>query len=331
MRSPGTYVERLHPEPSKVTEDSTLVRARKDPWTIRLRPLQGQGAHHQVPRRPPKLKNDLTGPILSVPPSARPGVGKNLTRPIHCVLIGCKFVRIVLGVYEAEIRHRLRTSAPCPSLTIRALRDAEAKNPALPDPRTRTGATSAATLRARCSRCSTPSTLLFRDHYLDLPFAPSAGSICTANQLGDDRPMAAALLHGCYPASVTPRQEARNRQGVSFSKQLKAHGLKRKELTFTEKLRVIICERMRGGRVRELERQIAGVCEGCGAGSRGWHGASRADQKVVRDWSANAPGSLPDVRKRTSEPGVVPGSPATRGSAETVPFIEHGATGPRVP
>jgi ATP-dependent Lon protease len=106
------------------------------------------------------------------------------------------------------------------------------------------------------------------------------------------------------------------------SKQLKAHGLKRSQLSFTEKgLRVIIREYTREAGVRQLERQIAAVCrKAARAVAEGETERMSADEERVRGWLGPRR-FVADVRKRTSEPGVATGLAVTAVGGDVL-FIE---------
>jgi ATP-dependent Lon protease len=105
-------------------------------------------------------------------------------------------------------------------------------------------------------------------------------------------------------------------------KQLKAHGLKRAQLTFTDKgLRTIIREYTREAGVRQLERQIAAVCRKAARRIAGGETEKMsADDTRVREWLGPRR-FVADVRKRTSEPGVATGLAVTAVGGDVL-FIE---------
>src|SRR5207247_6573547 len=101
----------------------------------------------------------------------------------------------------------------------------------------------------------------FRDHYLDLPFDLSKVLfICTANQLETIPPPLLDRMDVIQLSGYTEEEKLGIARKYLVPKQLKAHGLKRKQLTFTEKgLRVIIREYTREAGVRQLDRPVAAV------------------------------------------------------------------------
>jgi ATP-dependent Lon protease len=105
-------------------------------------------------------------------------------------------------------------------------------------------------------------------------------------------------------------------------KQLKAHGLTRSQLSFTDKgLKTVIREYTREAGVRQLERQLAAVSRK--AARRIAEGAKEkmsADDKLVREWLGPRR-FVADVRKRTSGPGVATGLAVTAVGGDVL-FIE---------
>ena len=322
-----TYVEWILSLPwDKATEDDLdLVRARKilDQDHFDLDKVKERIIEYLAVS---KLKNDLTGPILCF--VGPPGVGKTSLGQSIARTIGRKFVRISVGGVrdEAEIRgHRRTYIGAMPGTIIRALRDAEAKNPVfLIDEIDKMGADFRGDPASAMLEVLDPEQhSTFRDHYLDLPFDLSKVLfICTANQLDTIPPPLLDRMDVIQLSGYTEEEKLGIAKKYLVSKQLKAHGLKRKQLTFTEKgLRTIIREYTREAGVRQLERQIAAVCRK--AARRIAEGGTEhmsADEKLVREWLGPRRFAA-DVRKRTSEPGVATGLAVTAVGGDVL-FIE---------
>jgi ATP-dependent Lon protease len=163
----------------------------------------------------------------------------------------------------------------------------------------------------------------FRDHYLDLPFDLSKVLfICTANQVETIPPPLLDRMDVISLSGYTEEEKLGIAKKYLVPKQLKAHGLTRSKLSFTEKgLRTVVREYTREAGVRQLERQIAAVCRK--AARRIAEGATEkmsADDKRVREWLGPRR-FLADVRKRTSEPGVATGLAVTAVGGDVL-FIE---------
>ena len=322
-----TYVEWLLSLPwDKVTADNLdLVRARKilDEDHFDLDKVKERIIEYLAVS---KLKDDLTGPILCF--VGPPGVGKTSLGQSIARTLGRKFVRISVGGVrdEAEIRgHRRTYIGAMPGTIIRALRDAEAKNPVfLIDEIDKMGADFRGDPASAMLEVLDPEQhSTFRDHYLDLPFDLSKVLfICTANQLDTIPPPLLDRMDVIQLSGYTEEEKLGIAKRYLVAKQLKAHGLKRKLLTFTEKgLRVLIREYTREAGVRQLERQIAAVCRK--AARRIAEGGTEhmsAGEKLVREWLGPRRFAA-DVRKRTSEPGVATGLAVTAVGGDVL-FIE---------
>jgi ATP-dependent Lon protease len=163
----------------------------------------------------------------------------------------------------------------------------------------------------------------FRDHYLDLPFDLSQVLfICTANQLDT------------IPAPLRDRMEIISLSGYTedekvgiarrylVPKQLEAHGLEPRQVTFTEKaLRLLVREYTREAGVRNLDREIAAACRKAAREiAEGKRKGARVDEKRVRTWLGRR--RFPsDPQKRVSEPGVATGLAVTPVGGDVL-FVE---------
>jgi ATP-dependent Lon protease len=275
-----------------------------------------------------KLKNDLSGPILCF--AGPPGVGKTSLGQSIARTLGRKFQRLSVGGVrdEAEIRgHRRTYIGAMPGTIIRALRDAESKNPVLLiDEIDKMGSDFRGDPASAMLEVLDPEqNKNFRDHYLDLPFDLSKVLfICTANTL-DTIP--SPLLDRMDVISLSGYTED-EKFGIArkylVPKQLEAHGLDPERVKITDNaLRLIIREYTREAGVRNLERQIAAALRK--AARQVAEGKSRAktlriDERKVRSWLG--PRRFPgEVRKRTSDPGVATGLAFTAVGGDVL-FIE---------
>jgi ATP-dependent Lon protease len=108
-------------------------------------------------------------------------------------------------------------------------------------------------------------------------------------------------------------------------KQLQAHGLQKKQVTFTvNALRLVIREYTREAGVRNLERRLADLCRKAALQvARGKKERTRVDDSTVQEWLGPRRYSG-DVRKRTSDPGVATGLAVTAVGGDIL-FIEAAA------
>jgi ATP-dependent Lon protease len=273
-----------------------------------------------------KLKRELAGPILCF--VGPPGVGKtSLGRSIARAL-GRKFVRISVGGTrdEAEIRgHRRTYIGALPGTILRALRDAESKNPVfMIDEIDKMGADWRGDPSSAMLEVLDPAqNSTFRDHYLDLPFDLSQVLfICTANQLEPIPPPLQDRMEIIRLSGYTEDEKVGIARRYLVPKQVEAHGLEPKQATFTEKaLRVLVREYTREAGVRNLEREIAAVCRKAAREiAEGKRKSARVDERRVRAWLGRR--RFPaEVRKRTSDPGVATGLAVTPVGGDVL-FVE---------
>jgi ATP-dependent Lon protease len=163
----------------------------------------------------------------------------------------------------------------------------------------------------------------FRDHYLDVPFDLSEVMFITTANLLDPVPeplrdrMEVLTLSG-----YTEEEKVKIAQQYLIPRQVKANGLNPEEIQFEAgALRAIIRDHTREAGLRNLEREIAGVCR-------------KVATKVAEGGTAQAvitPDNLPDylgkaeffseVAERTETPGVVTGLSWTMAGGEIL-FVE---------
>jgi ATP-dependent Lon protease len=276
-----------------------------------------------------KLKADLSGPILCF--VGPPGVGKTSLGQSIARTLGRKFVRISVGGVrdEAEIRgHRRTYIGAMPGTIIRAIRDAESKNPVfMIDEIDKMGADWRGDPASAMLEVLDPAQHhAFRDHYLDLPFDLSKVLfICTANQLEPIPPPLRDRMEIIQISGYTEDEKLGIARKYLVPKQLEAHGLTDEQLSFTDNaLRLVIREYTREAGVRNLEREIAALCRKAAREiAEGKSEKARVDERRVRSWLGRRKFEA-EARKRTSEPGVATGLAFTPVGGDVL-FIEASA------
>src|SRR5450759_4434435 len=259
-----------------------------------------------------KLKGDVSGPILCF--VGPPGVGKTSLGQSIARALGRKLVRISVGGVrdEAEIRgHRRTYIGAMPGTVIRALRDAETRNPVfLIDEIDKMG------MDYRGDPASAMLEVLdpeqhssFRDHYLDLPFDLSRVLfICTANQAETIPPPLLDRMDTIRLSGYTEEEKLGIAKRYLVPKQIAAHGLDLKRVSLSdEALRLVIREYTREAGVRNLERQLAALCRKSARQiAEGKAKKISIGEKQVREWLGPRR-FAGEVRRRTAEPGVATG------------------------
>ncbi|MBE5881592.1 MAG: endopeptidase La [Lachnospiraceae bacterium] len=212
-----------------------------------------------------QLRGDAGSPIICL--VGPPGTGKTSIARSMARAMDRKYVRICLGGVrdEAEIRgHRKTYVGAMPGRIVTAVRQAGVKNPlVLLDEidkmsRDHKGDTASAMLEVLDSEQNEH----FQDHYVEIPMDLSQiVFVATANDLqAIDGPLR-DRMEIIEVTSYTANEKLHIAKEHLVKKQLKEHGIAKKQLNFTDKaLEKIILGYTKEAGVRELERQIGKVC-----------------------------------------------------------------------
>ncbi len=273
-----------------------------------------------------KLKNDVTGPILCF--AGPPGVGKTSLGQSIARSLGRKFARISVGGVrdESEIRgHRRTYIGAMPGTIIRALRDAESRNPVfLIDEIDKMGSDFRGDPSSAMLEVLDPAqNSTFRDHYLDLPFDLSKVLfICTANTLDTVPGPLLDRMDVIHLSGYTHEEKLGIAKRYLVPRQLEAHGLAKSQLTLGEPtLRLVISQYTREAGVRNLEREIAALCRKAATQiAQGKAKRVRVDEAKVREWLGPRRFTV-ESRRRTADPGVATGLAFTAVGGDVL-FIE---------
>jgi ATP-dependent Lon protease len=249
-----------------------------------------------------------------------PGTGKTSLGHSIARAMGREFVRLSLGGIrdEADIRGFRRTYiGSVPGRIIQMLRRVETRNPVfMLDEVDKLG---------HDFRGDPASALLevldpeqnseFRDHYLDVPFDLSqVFFITTANWLDPIPQPLLDRMEIIELSSYTEEQKVKIAQGYLVPRQIKENGLNAHEISFDEDaLRTIVRDYTREAGVRNLEREVGGVCRKV-AMKVAEEGHTEQPVQITSELVAEylgKPKYFAEVAQRVEIPGVATGMAAT--------------------
>jgi len=340
-----TYLDWLVSLPwSKVTQDNLdLVNARKvldddhygledvkerilEYLAIRKLKLERKDEQSAVPED--EIRREREGLILCF--VGPPGVGKTSLGRSIARATNRMFIRISLGGVhdEAEIRgHRRTYIGAMPGRILQALRRVESHNPVfMLDEVDKLG---------RDFRGDPASALLevldpeqnreFRDHYLEVSYNLSQVMfITTANWLETIPAPLLDRMEVIMLSGYTDREKVAIARGYLIPRQIRENGLRLEEVEFSdESLFTVIRSYTREAGVRNLEREIGGICRK--VATRIAEGKTEK-MKITPELVGELLGKprflgMEEVAERTSIPGVATGLAYTPTGGDVL-FIE---------
>lgn len=273
-----------------------------------------------------KLKPDSKGPILCL--AGPPGTGKTSLGQSIARALGRRFHRISLGGVrdEAEIRgHRRTYVGALPGRIIQALRRTGSNNPVfMLDEIDKVGSDFRGDPSSALLEVLDPEqNKSFSDHYLDVPFDLSRVLfIATANVLDTIPPALRDRMEVLNLVGYTLDEKMKIAHRYLIPRQREAHGLAAKQIRITSSaVREIITGYTREAGLRNLEREIAGLCR------RAASKIAQGRAKIVRVGRGDLQGILGPVRfideprARVTTPGIATGLAWTPVGGELL-FIE---------
>ena len=273
-----------------------------------------------------KLNPAGRGPTLCL--VGPPGVGKTSLGQSVARALGREFVRASLGGVhdEAEIRgHRRTYVGAMPGSVISALRRAGSRNPVFVlDELDKLGASHQGDPASALLEVLDPAqNHTFRDNYLGVPFdLTDVLFLATANVVETIPAALRDRLEVIRIPGYTEEEKVRIARRFLVKRQLGACGLKHSQCRFSVAgLRALVRGWTREAGVRNLEREIGGICR---------HVASKVAMGSRKAWSIGPeqvrkilgpPRFEEEVAQRTAMPGVVTGLAWTPYGG-TILFIE---------
>lgn len=317
-----TYLETLAELPwQKSSRDRLdLRRARRvlDQDHYNLEPVKERILDYLAVR---KLNKKLQGPVLCL--VGPPGVGKTSLGRSVARCLGREFVRISLGGVrdEAEIRgHRRTYVGSMPGRIIQGIQRAGTNNPVfMLDELDKVGADFRGDPSSALLELLDPEqNYAFSDHYLGVPFDLSRVLfMATANMLDPVPPALRDRLEVIDLSGYTPEEKIYIGERFLVPRQLKANGLKQKQVTITRNaLQEVIRFYTREAGLRQFEREVGRLCRKLARRyAQGYKQATRVDKSRVQRL-LGAPKYLPEEERGQPAVGVVNGLAWTAAGGE---------------
>lgn len=273
-----------------------------------------------------KLKPDSKGPILCF--VGPPGTGKTSLGSSIARALGRKFHRFSLGGVrdEAEIRgHRRTYVGALPGRIIQGLRRTNSNNPVfMLDEIDKVGSDFRGDPSSALLEVLDPEqNFSFSDHYLDVAFDLSRVMFITTANVLDTIPSALKdRMEVIELLGYTKDEKIKIARRYLIPRQIKAHGLHPKQISFTVgAIKQIISNYTREAGLRNLEREIATICRGVATRVVEDKINSARIKTVNITKYLGVPKVSHEHKTRTATPGVVMGLAWTPAGGELL-FIE---------
>ncbi|MDW8283440.1 MAG: endopeptidase La [Myxococcales bacterium] len=273
-----------------------------------------------------KLAPHKKGPILCL--VGPPGVGKTSLGRSVARALGREFVRMSLGGVrdEAEVRgHRRTYIGALPGRIIQAMKRAGTRNPVmLLDEIDKLGSDHRGDPSAALLEVLDPEqNNSFSDHYLEVPFDLSEVIfIGTANRLETIPPALLDRMEVIEIPGYTQSEKRAIAQQHLIPKQLKEHGLRVEEVSFTPAAIDAIIERYtREAGVRNLERELAAVIRGVAMKVASNEEVPRQIEPDLLAELLGPPRYQPELAEQLEHPGVATGLAWTPAGGDLL-FVE---------